>query len=47
MILELSIDFPAFFSTVVSEKMTIKRAIKNDKIGKNETSEIHLQCEKG
>lgn len=34
MILELSIGFPACISTVLLEKMTIKRAIKNDKIGK-------------
>ncbi|WP_155945462.1 hypothetical protein [Prevotella sp. BV3P1] len=47
MILELSVRFPACFSTVLLEKMTIKRAIKNDKIGKNASSEIHLQCEKG
>ena len=47
MILELSVGFPACFSTVLSEKMTIKRAIKNDKIGKNASSEIHLQYEKG
>lgn len=47
MILVLSVRFPACFSTVLSEKMTIKLAIKNDKIGKNAASEIHLQCEKG
>lgn len=47
MILELSVRFPAYFLTLLSEKMTIKRAIKNDKIGKNASSEIHLQCEKG
>lgn len=47
MILVLSVGFPAYFSAVVSEKMTIKRAIKNDKIGKNASSEIHLQYEKG
>lgn len=47
MTLELLIGFPACFSTVLLEKMTIKRAIKNDKIEKNASSEIHLQCEKG
>lgn len=47
MILVLSVGFPACFSTVLLEKTTIKRAIKNDKIGKNASSEIHLQCEKG
>lgn len=47
MILELLIGFPACFSTVLLEKMTIKRAIKNDKIEKNASSEIHLQYEKG
>lgn len=47
MILVLSVGFPACLSTVLLEKMTIKRAIKNDKIGKNAASEIHLQCEKG
>lgn len=47
MILMLSVGFPACFSTVLLEKMTIKRTIKNDKIGKNASSEIHLQCEKG
>lgn len=34
MILVLSVGFPACFLTLLSEKMTIKRAIKNDKIGK-------------
>lgn len=47
MILVLSVGFPAKLSSVLSEKMTIKRAIKNDKIGKNAASEIHLQYEKG
>lgn len=47
MILVLSVGFPACLSTVLLEKMTIKRAIKNDKIGKNAASEIHLQYEKG
>lgn len=47
MILVLSVGFPACLSTVLLEKMTIKRAIKNDKIGKNASSEIHLQYEKG
>ena len=47
MILGLSVGFPTNFSAVLSEKMTIKRAIKNDKIGKNAASEIHLQFEKG
>lgn len=47
MILVLSVRFPTYFSAVLLEKMTIKRAIKNDKIGKNASSEIHLQCEKG
>ncbi len=32
--LELSASFPAYFSAVLSEKMTIKRAFKNDKIEK-------------
>lgn len=34
MILVLSVGIPACFSTVLLEKMTIKRAIKNDKIEK-------------
>lgn len=45
--LGLADGFPAKLSTVMSEKMTIKRAIKNDKIGKIASSEIHLQYEKG
>ena len=44
--LELAVDFTAEPSTGMLEKMTIKRAIKNDKIGKNLASEIHLQGEK-
>lgn len=47
MILGLSVGFPAKLSTVMSEKMTIKRAIKNDKIEKHAASEIHLQRENG
>ena len=47
MMLGLAVGFPAKLSTEMLEKMTIKRAIKNDKIGKNASSEIHLQCEKG
>ncbi|MDY3104487.1 MAG: hypothetical protein SOW45_07275 [Prevotella sp.] len=47
MMLGLADGFPAKLSTVMSEKMTIKRAIKNDKIGKIASSEIHLQYEKG
>lgn len=47
MILVLSVGYPAKLSTEMSEKMTIKRAIKNDKIGKNAASEIHLQRENG
>lgn len=43
--LELSAGFPTNFSAVLSEKMTIKRAFKNDKIEKNTASGIHLQRE--
>lgn len=45
--LGLAVGFPAKLSTVMLEKMTMKRAIKNDKIGKNVASRIDLQCEKG
>lgn len=45
--LGLAVGFPAKLSTEMSEKMTTKRAIKNDKIGKNAASEIHLQRENG